>query len=68
MLVLSRKLNERVIIGNDITISVLGIHRFYVKLGFDAPSGVSVHREEIYKKIPKVDESKKTLHLVMDGR
>lgn len=48
MLVLSRKLNERVVIGDMIEVSVLGITRDKVKLGFAAPRKVSVHRKEVY--------------------
>jgi carbon storage regulator len=53
MLVLSRKLNERVVIGDMIEVSVLGISRDKVKLGFNAPRKVSVHRKEIYDLIQK---------------
>lgn len=48
MLVLSRKLNERVVIGDMIEVAVLGISGEKVKLGFSAPKAVSVHRKEVY--------------------
>jgi len=51
MLHLTRRINEKVKIGDDITIVVLGIDRGQVKLGFDAPPEVPIHREEIYTKI-----------------
>lgn len=51
MLILTRKLGESITIGDDIKVSVLGIHGRQVRLGIDAPSDVVVHREEIYVKI-----------------
>lgn len=53
MLVLSRKLNERVMIGDMIEVSVLSISRDKVKLGFMAPKKISVHRKEVYELIHK---------------
>lgn len=51
MLILTRKLGESITIGDNIKITVLGINGKQVKLGILAPDKVSVHREEIYKKI-----------------
>jgi len=51
MLILTRKLGESITIENDIKITVLGILGKQVKLGIVAPDKVSVHREEIFKKI-----------------
>jgi carbon storage regulator len=51
MLVLSRRLDETLIIGDDIKISVLGISGNQVRLGIAAPKEVSVHREEVYLRI-----------------
>ncbi len=51
MLILTRKLGESINIGEDIKISVLGIHGRQVRIGIDAPMNVVVHREEIYVKI-----------------
>ena len=51
MLILTRKLGESITIGDDIKVSVLGIHGRQVRLGIDAPSEVVVHREEVYVKI-----------------
>lgn len=63
MLVLSRKLNERVVIGDMIEVAVLGIIGDKVKLGFSAPKAVSVHRKEIYDIIMQqnIDASKMDL-------
>lgn len=51
MLILTRKLGESITIGDDIKVSVLGIHGRQVRLGIDAPSDVVVHREEVYVRI-----------------
>jgi carbon storage regulator len=51
MLVLSRRLGETLIIGDDIKITVLGISGTQVRLGIAAPKDVSVHREEVYRRI-----------------
>jgi carbon storage regulator len=51
MLVLSRKLGERLYIGNDVTIDVLEVRGNRVKLGIAAPPGTPVHRQEIQEKI-----------------
>jgi len=48
MLVLTRKTDEKIKIGNDITISVVEIHGDQVKIGVEAPKDVKVFREEIY--------------------
>lgn len=51
MLILTRRLGERIIVGNDVKITVLGTRGNQVRLGIDAPKDVSVHREEIYNRI-----------------
>jgi len=51
MLVLSRKKDEKIIIGDKITIMVIEIRGDKVRLGIDAPKEVSVHREEVYNAI-----------------
>ncbi len=50
MLILTRKINENIIIGNDITITILGIKDTQVRLGVGAPKEVTVDREEIYQR------------------
>lgn len=59
MLVLTRKLGESIIIGDNIKVVVLGIYGREVRLGIDAPIKVEVHREEIYNTIQKEKNSGK---------
>ncbi|OGT88659.1 MAG: carbon storage regulator [Gammaproteobacteria bacterium RIFOXYB2_FULL_38_6] len=59
MLILTRRTNESVIIGDDIKITVLGTKGNQVRLGIEAPKNVSVHREEIYKRIQNGEEKEK---------
>ena len=51
MLILTRKISEKIMIGDDISLSILDIKGNQVRLGFDAPEHISIHRSEIYLKI-----------------
>jgi carbon storage regulator (csrA) len=51
VLILTRKVGESLVIGDDVSIVVLGVKGNQVRIGVDAPKSVSVHREEIYNKI-----------------
>lgn len=57
MLVLSRKINQSIMIGDDIRIVVVAVDRDQVKLGIEAPRDVSVHRSEIYEEIQRANQS-----------
>ena len=51
MLILTRRVGETVVIGNEVTVTVLGVKGNQVRLGINAPKDVAVHREEIFERI-----------------
>ena len=57
MLILTRRIGERIHIGDDVEVVVLGIKGSQVRIGIDAPKDVAVHREEIYERIQKKKDS-----------
>lgn len=60
MLILTRRVGETVMIGDDVTITVLGVKGNQVRVGINAPKTVAVHREEIYERIKREQQSDAT--------
>lgn len=56
MLILTRRVGESVMIGDNITVTTLGVKGSQVRLGFEAPDDVEIHREEIYLRIKEQRE------------
>ncbi|MFP8968412.1 carbon storage regulator CsrA [Pokkaliibacter sp. CJK22405] len=53
MLILTRRVGETLMVGDEVTVTVLGVKGNQVRIGVNAPKDVSVHREEIYQRIQK---------------
>lgn len=63
MLILSRWVGETLMIGDDITVTVIWVKGNQVRLGIDAPEEVAVHREEIYERIKRQKEGGELVEL-----
>jgi carbon storage regulator len=60
MLILTRRVDETVMIGDDVTITVLGVKGNQVRVGINAPKSVAVHREEIYERIKREQQGEES--------
>ena len=56
MLILTRRIGETVVVGDNISVTVLGFKGSQVRLGIEAPADVSVHREEIFNRLQLQDQ------------
>ena len=57
MLILTRRVGETVMIGGDVTVTVLGVKGNQVRVGVNAPRDVAVHREEIFERIKREEQA-----------
>jgi len=63
MLILTRRANETLMIGDEVTVTVLGVKGNQVRLGISAPKHVGVHREEVYERIKQEQQAGSDLML-----
>lgn len=63
MLILTRRIGETIMIGDNVHVSVLGVNGNQVRMGIVAPKAISVHREEVYRRVQtekKLEEARST--------
>ena len=67
MLILTRRVGETLMVGDDVKVTVLGVKGNQVRIGVNAPKDVAVHREEIYERIRKENEAVSATKKVVNG-
>jgi carbon storage regulator len=67
MLILTRRVGETLVIGDDVTVTVLGVRGNQVRLGVNAPKDIAVHREEIYQRIQNEKDSSNSAETTENG-
>ncbi len=58
MLILTRRVEEKIVIGDEVTVTVLSTKGEYVRLGIDAPRKIEVHREEVYRSLKREEAAR----------
>lgn len=67
MLILTRRVGEAVVIGEEVTVTVLGVKGNQVRIGVNAPKSVSVHRDEIFERIKNERETNESMSTAATG-
>lgn len=67
MLILTRRVGETIMIGDDVTVTIFGVKGNQVRVGIGAPKSVAIHREEIYERVKRGEAPPKPIFRWYDG-